>query len=81
MSNSTDWKFYTGGLVFVFRIFDPVEKKFCSSGATLYGRGRSIWANKSGVVNALNNMPDDIKGRLEIKKFQLEEVVDGETKP
>ncbi len=78
MSDGTkaDWKFHAGNLVFVFRIYDPVEKKFCCSGATLYGKTRSIWANKSGAINALSHMPDDIKDRLEIKKFQLLEVAE-----
>ncbi len=66
---------YAGKTEFVFRVFDPVENKYCSTGRSLYaGNGRSVWANKSGASNARNNMPDEIKDRLEIRKFQLVEV-------
>jgi hypothetical protein len=60
---------------FVYRIFDTVENKYCSSGHSLYGRGRSIWMNAGAAMNAWNNMPEEIQFRLVIKKFQLVEVI------
>jgi len=59
---------------FVYRIYDPVEKKFCASGHSLYGKGRSIWMNSGSANLALKYMPEDIQERLVIKKFKLVEV-------
>ncbi len=59
---------------FVYRIFDPIEKKFCSSGRGLYAHnGRSMWGGKGAAKVALSNMPEEIKSRLIIKEFLLVE--------
>ena len=58
---------------YVYRIYDPETQKFCASGHSLYGKGRSIWMNASGASNARNNMPEEIRERLVIKKFKLVE--------
>lgn len=56
----------------VYRIFDPVEQRFCCSGRGLYSQnGRSVWMSANGVNSALRNMPKDIKDRLVIKKYFL----------
>lgn len=58
---------------YVYRVYDPETQNFCSSGHSLYGKGRSIWMNIGGAVNAKKNMPTDIRDRLVIKKFRLVE--------
>ena len=59
---------------FVYRIFDPIEQKFCASGRGLYAHnGRSIWGGKGAAKVALSNMPEKIRGRLIIKEFVLVE--------
>jgi hypothetical protein len=58
----------------VFRVFDPVEQKYCATGHSLYGKGRSIWLNAGGASLAKRNMPDEIKERLIIKRFRLVEL-------
>lgn len=59
---------------FVYRIFDPVENKFCSSGRGLYAHnGRSMWGGKGAAKVALSNMPKEIRSRLIIKEFFLVE--------
>jgi hypothetical protein len=66
---------YASNAMKVYRVYDPQENKFCCTGRSLYsGNGRSAWFNKGGAVNARNNMPDEIKDRLEIKVFQLVEI-------
>lgn len=55
----------------VFRIYDPVESKFVSSGHGMYSRGRSMWSGKAQANNALKNMPQSIRGRLIVKKYIL----------
>jgi len=62
-------------LSYVYRIFDPVEKKYCASGHSLYGKGRSIWLNMSSATNAKKHMSDEIRDRLIIRKFQMVEAV------
>ncbi len=56
---------------YVYRIYDPKENKYCSSGHSLYGKGRSIWMNLGGATSAKNNMPDEIRDRLIILKYKL----------
>jgi hypothetical protein len=59
----------------VFRIWDPVEGKFCCSGRGLYAKnGRSIWMSTGAVGVALSHMPEDIKDRLIIRAYELVEV-------
>jgi len=59
----------------VYRIYDPVEGKFCCSGRGLYAKnGRSIWLALSGAKLALKHMPAPIKDRLVIREFELAEV-------
>lgn len=55
-----------------YRIYDPVEDKFCSSGRGLYSsNGRTIWISKSGAKLALKHMPPEIKDRLVLKEYTL----------
>lgn len=62
----------------VYRIWDPVEGKFCCSGRSLYAsNGRSMWLAYSGAALALKYMPDDIRDRLVIKEFELVEFTPG----
>lgn len=66
---------YAQSTAVVYRVYDLVENKFCSTGRSLYaGNGRSIWANKSGASNAMRHMPDKLKHRLVVKKFILVEI-------
>ena len=59
---------------YVYRIFDPVENKFCSSGRGLYAHnGRSMWGGKGAARVALANMPEEIRSRLVIKEYLLVE--------
>jgi len=67
-------KLYAKDFYYVYRLFDTVEEKFCSSGRSLYGNGRNIWANKAGATNALRNMPKNLQERIVAKKFKLVEV-------
>lgn len=59
----------------VYRIFDPVQNMYCSSGRGFYAHnGRSVWVSKGAVKNALRNMPVEIRDRLIVKEFALVEV-------
>ena len=59
---------------FVYRIFDPIEDKFCCSGRGLNANnGRSIWTSRGAAARALVCMPDGIKDRLIIKQYALVE--------
>ena len=61
--------------IIVYRIYDPKEDKYCSSGRGLYAQnGRSIWMSLGAVRVAFKNMPPDIKDRLKIQAFTLEPV-------
>ena len=54
----------------VYRIYDPVEERFCESGRGLYAKnGRSVWFGKTGAAVAKRYMPN--KERLEIRMFEL----------
>lgn len=60
----------------IYRIYDPVAEKFCSSGRGLYAKnGRTFWAAKGAVMVALANMPAEIRGRLIVRTFELREVI------
>lgn len=60
----------------VWRIWDPIEQKFCSSGTSLYATGgRSVWLGLGGCKAALREMPKEIRDRAEFKEFTLVEVV------
>jgi hypothetical protein len=57
-----------------YRIYDPVEQKFCCSGRGLYAHnGRSVWLSKAGASVALRNMPAQVKARARIRTFNLVE--------
>jgi hypothetical protein len=74
MNNMDTYKLYAATKsIVVFRVFDPVEDKFCSSGHSLYGKGRTIWMNAAGATLAKMSMPTEIQDRLVIKKFRLVE--------
>ena len=52
----------------VYRIWDPVEQKFCSSGRSMYANnGRSIWMTKGAATMAKKTMPK----HTEIKEYIL----------
>jgi hypothetical protein len=57
-----------------YRVYDPIEEKFCQSGRGIYANGRSIWTTKGTAANAKNNMP--FHERLVIKKFRLVEEIE-----
>lgn len=66
---------YANDSMKVYRVYDPIENKFCCTGRSLYsGNGRSVWFNKGAATSALKNMPDEIKDRLQIKAFMLVEL-------
>ena len=52
----------------IYRIYDPIENKFCCSGRGLYAKnGRSVWASRSAAMVALINMPKEVRERATIK--------------
>lgn len=55
--------------VYVYRLYNTMYRRFESSRS-----GKSFWASKSGVSNAMNYM--EYTSRLIIKKYKLVEVVD-----
>jgi hypothetical protein len=66
--------FYQDDCGIVFRIFDPLENKYCCSGRGMFAKnGRSVWNSRAAVRVALSHMPKDIKSRLVIKEFALTE--------
>lgn len=61
---------------YVYRIYDTENLIFRASGGTsIYSKGRTVWANKSGAVNAKKAMIGD-SNKLVIKKYKLVEVRD-----
>jgi hypothetical protein len=56
----------------VYRLYDPVEKKFCCSGRSLYAsNARSVWLGRGGVMNAKKNLPEEVRRRVELKEYTL----------
>ena len=56
----------------VWRIWDPVEQKFCCSGRGLYASsGRSFWATRSAMARAYSALPLAIKLRADMQEFAL----------
>ena len=58
----------------VYRIYDPFEKKFCSSGRNPYASNkRTIWMTLNGAKLALKNMESGLQKNLIIKEYTLQE--------
>lgn len=56
----------------VWRIWDPVEEKFCSTGRSRYAKnGRSVWMSKGAASVALGQMPADVKARAVVREYNL----------
>lgn len=63
------------GVMKIYRLYDPQEDQFVSSGRSLYAKnGRSHWANKSGAMTTKNNLPADVKERVVWVEYELVEV-------
>ena len=63
---------YQGGEQIVYRIYDPVEGKYCCSGRGLYAsNGRSVWFIKGAATTAFSHLPTEIQARAEIVPCRL----------
>lgn len=59
----------------IYRLFDPVEDQFISSGRSLYSKnGRSHWTHKSGALSTKRNLPDAERERALWIEYELVEV-------
>lgn len=56
-----------------FKIWNCKTKEWMTSGRSLYGRPRSVWANLAGARNTLNKMPAELKSVCVIREFQMVE--------
>lgn len=56
-----------------YKIWNCQERKWESSGRSLYGKKRSVWANKSGAWNTLKQMPPALRAVCIVREFQMVE--------
>jgi len=57
----------------VYRIYDPIEKKFILSGwNSIYSKQASVWTAKNAVTRVISTLPEEIKNRVQIKTYVLD---------